>query len=110
MILYAEPFVGSTAYPTGPALSTVPPTIGPSQSNYPPFNGWMPEFHKYRVIGSPGVDVMISFDGKNDHARIPAAGASGVLAPIQFDVAYQRVWARTTGATAQLSIGFYTKQ
>jgi hypothetical protein len=108
MILYAEPFVGATAYPTGPVLTSQPSGTSP-YSVYP--GGWQPEFHTYRVIGgATGSDVLVSFDGKTDHARIPA-GATGVLLPLQLPVAYRSVWARVPGGvTAQLACGMYTKQ
>ena len=110
MILYREIAVGATAYGTsGPLMSTLPasPTGGVQATNISAGFAWEPRFHKYRTMAPSGTDLMISFDGVNDHARVPASA----LAPIEFDCSYKSVWARSIlGVTATLSAGMYTRQ
>lgn len=114
MVLYQEIVVGGTAYPSTPQWSTLA-ACGVSAASLNKTAAWSPEFHQYRVVnGASGGDVMISFDGKNDHARVPFGpdSAGGLVLPLVLPVYYQQVWARLAlaGATAVLGGGLYTKQ
>lgn len=94
MVKYTETYVGASAYGAPVATAAFEPT-----------------FHKIQAIGPSGSDIFISFDGKNDSARIVANGAAGVSIPVQFDVSYKALWARSAaGVTALLGNGFYTRQ
>lgn len=117
MILYKEIFVGASAYSgyTSPTMTTLPPTptgsAVPAANIYQALQGWEPHFHKYRCVGTTGADIIISFDGVNDHARIPAQGAGGIIMPIDFQVSYKSVWARSAaGVTSQIQAQFGTRQ
>lgn len=104
MVLYQEIISGSTAYPTAPSMTT----LGASGSmTY----SWEPHFHTYRALGPSGADMMISFDGKNDHGRMPATGGADIIVPFTLNVSYKSVWIRSiAGVTASIGCGFYTRQ
>lgn len=104
MVLYQELVTSATAYPTAPSMTT----FGASGSGAYP---WEPHFHTYRALGASGADVMISFDGKNDHGRMPATGGADIIIPMTLDVSYKSVWIRSIyGVTASIGCGFYTRQ
>lgn len=110
--LYREVVVGATAYgTTGPMLSTIGAGASGTtwwQGNY--LQGWEPTFHKFRALGASGSDVFVSWDGVNDHARIPAAGAAGVLSPLDFAVSYKNVWLRSAaGVSGSVGVGLYSR-
>lgn len=115
MIAYLETYVGASSYSaSGPTLSALPPspTGGYLQNTaYLPFPGWEPHFHTYRCVGVTGADLMLSFDGRTDHLRVPAQGASGILMPIELPISYKSVWVRSiSGVTAQVQAGLFTRQ
>lgn len=67
-------------------------------------------FHTYLALGPSGSDVIVSWDGINDHAKIRAPGAAGVVAPLNLGVAYRSVWMRTTsGLTGSVGVGLYSR-
>lgn len=98
--LYKEIPVGATAYPgiTAPSMS-VP---------------WEPQFHVYHLVGgASGSDMFLSYDGINDHLRVPNANAAltGLTDAFMMPVSYRSVWLRSAaGITGTLGCGFYTRQ
>ncbi len=117
--LYKEITLGASSYATAASISTTPSGYAGSQGfQVPqaglPLPGFEPQWHEYRLVGgASGGDMFYSYDGVNDHGRLPfiVTEAAGGVNPYQRAVSYRNLWLRSAaGVTAIAGIAFYTRQ